>query len=103
MGYCADMVSCKFSVKTEYLGRIYKDLENYGYVPITDNDGNVTDLDFAGDKLAYDEDEMFEKIAPYVDDGSFIEMSGEDGAQWRWVFSGGKVREVKAKIIWDEE
>lgn len=103
MGYCIEMVSCKFHVKSENFGKVYKNLENYGYIPETDDDGNVIDLDFAGDKLLYDEETMFKKIAPVVEDGSFIEMRGEDGAMWRWVFSGGTVREVKAKIVWDEE
>jgi hypothetical protein len=103
MGYCADMVSCKFYVKTEHFGKVYKKLEDYGYAPETDDDSNVTGLDFVGDKVAYDEDEMFEEIAPFVEDGSFIEMSGEDGARWRWVFSSGTVREVRAKVVWDDE
>jgi len=103
MGYSAELVRCKFNVKTEHFGKVYKNLENKGYIPEADDDGNVIDLDFAGDKLAYDEDKMFQKIAPFVEDGSFIEMRGEDGAMWRWVFSDGKVREIKSKVIWDED
>ena len=103
MGYCVELVSCKFNVKSEHFGKVYKNLENHGYIPETDDDGNVIDLDFAGDKLSYEEDKMFQKIAPFVEDGSFIEMRGEDGAMWRWYFSDGQVREVQAKVVWDEE
>ena len=103
MGYCVDMESCKFHVKTEHFGKVYKKLEEYGYAPKIDDDGNVVDLDFVGDKIAYDEEVMFKKIATYVEDGSYIEMSGEDGARWRWVFSSGTVKEVRAKVVWDDE
>ena len=102
MGYCASMVSCKFSVKTENFGRVHKKLERHGYTPETDDEGNVTGLDFRGDKLSYDEGKMFAEIAPYVEDGSYIEMQGEDGAAWRWVFNKGKAREIKATITWPD-
>jgi hypothetical protein len=92
-----------FHVKTENFGRVYKNLESYGYAPDTDDDGNIIGLEFVGDKVVYDEEKMFQKIAPFVEDGSFIEMRGEDGAMWRWVFSGGTVREVRATVVWPEE
>ena len=47
--------------------------------------------------------EMFQSIAPYVQDGSYIWMIGEDGSQWRWVFQSGVCREVNAKVEWREE
>ena len=30
---------------------------------------------------------MFNCIATFVEDGSYIEMVGEDGDLWRWVFT----------------
>lgn len=33
--------------------------------------------------------------------GSYIEMRGEDGALWRWVFDGKTCKEITAKITWD--
>jgi hypothetical protein len=103
MGYSAIMTNSKFYVKTENFGRVHKPLNEYGYAPETDDDGNITSVDFYGDKVAYDESDMFSKIAPFVADGSFIEMRGDDGDMWRWVFSGGAVREVRATITWPDD
>ena len=53
------------------------------------------DWEKAGDELA-----IFQAIAPWVLDGSWIEMLGEGGERWRWVFENGECREVKATISW---
>jgi len=50
----------------------------------------------------WDHDEMCKQIAPYVEDGSYIEMSGEDGAMWRWVFKHGECHEISAVITWPD-
>ena len=65
-----------------------------------DAEGNITSISFAGEKLG-DDAHFFGAIAEFVDDGSFIEMLGEDGARWRWIFSGGKVVEKHATVSWD--
>ena len=44
--------------------------------------------------------ELFQALAPYVDDGCYIEMVGEDSKRWRWVFSKGKCLEVYPEILW---
>lgn len=66
-----------------------------------DENGNVVDIWFTGEKLG-DDVVLFEAIAPFVEHGSFIEMGGEDGAIWRWVFKDGKVEEKSASIHWDD-
>jgi hypothetical protein len=65
-----------------------------------DEDGNITSINFEGEK-AGDEMKFFAAIAEHVDDGCFIEMHGEDGSRWRWVFSGGKVAEKSPSVSWD--
>ncbi|SEW38836.1 hypothetical protein [[Clostridium] fimetarium] len=42
------------------------------------------------------------EIAPYVESGSFIEMQGENGTIWRWIFDGGKLslKYAETKAIW---
>lgn len=44
---------------------------------------------FDGEKLG-SEDEFFAALAPYVEDGSYIEAVGEDDNRWRWAFRNGK-------------
>lgn len=65
-----------------------------------DADGNITSIRFEGEK-AGDDMRFFEVLAEFVDDGSFIEMYGEDGSRWRWIFSDGNVREKAANVSWD--
>ena len=103
MGYCASMSKSNFHVKTENTGRVIAKIQRFGYIPKLDNDGNIVEIDFEGERLGHDEDVMFNAIAPYVEDGSFIEMVGEDGDRWRWVFKNGECKEIKAKMTWNDE
>lgn len=68
----------------------------------TDEKGNIVDLDFNGEKYG-DCTVLFTAIAPYVTDGSFITMKGEDGAIFRWVFNNKTFKEQQAKVTveWD--
>ena len=75
------------------------ELDNYpdgGHV----EEGAIVDLCFEGSKLG-DDETLFDAIAPFVEDDSYIQMSGEDGMQWRWVFRDGKCHDISPKIIWE--
>ncbi len=72
-------------------------LKEWRWDPEVDDDLNIINLDFTGEKLG-DDFELFKAIAPFVQDGSYIEMSGEDGDIWRWIFEGGKCIERNASI-----
>jgi len=76
-------------------------MTEWRYAPETDAEGNITGVNFDGEKIGQ-EDVLFKLIAPFVEDGSFIEMEGEDGCMWRWVFKGGLVKEVTPSIEWPE-
>jgi hypothetical protein len=67
--------------------------------PTVNEDSDLVDLFFMGEKYG-DESALFNTLAPYVEDGSFIEMRGEDGGQWRYYFSEGECREIDAVISW---
>lgn len=74
-------------------------LEAWHWTPEVDCEGNIYNITFDGEKLG-DEDILWETIAPYVKDGSFIQMSGEDDGLWRWVFVARKMVEVNPTILW---
>jgi len=57
----------------------------WGWEIAMDEDLNVIALNCMSDKLG-DETFLFEAIAPVVQAGSYIDMCGEDGSQWRWLF-----------------
>jgi len=75
-------------------------LENLRYECENDEFGNIIDLDFCGEKLG-DDLEIFNSIAKFFNEGSYIEMYGEDGCSWRWIFKDGQCNEVYPKINWD--
>ena len=65
------------------------------------NDDEDFELEyFTGEKYGSDET-IFTFLAPYVEDGAFIEMQGEEGELWRWVFTDGTCKEKVPKIIWE--
>lgn len=51
-------------------------------------EGDIVGLTFKGQKLGNDE-VLLRAIAGFVEDGSYIEMIGEDGSVWRWIFQNG--------------
>lgn len=76
-------------------------LECWRWEPIQDEHYNIVDINFCGEKLG-DDFTLFQAIAPYVESGSMIEMLGEDGAHWRWVFDGKTCKEQYAKLVWED-
>lgn len=58
-------------------------------------------VELIGEKLG-DDYVLFSTIAPYVVSGSYIELLGEDGTRWKWVFENGLMKELIAKISYDE-
>lgn len=68
--------------------------------PVFDDDRNIVEVEFMGEKLG-DDIIFFGALAPFVKKGSYIEMSGEDGERWRWIFDGKTVVERTATLSWD--
>jgi hypothetical protein len=63
--------------------------------------GDIVSICFEGEKLG-DDEVFFHTLAPFVEDGSYVAMQGENGAMWRWVFTDGKCREITAEITWED-
>lgn len=76
-------------------------LKAWGWQIIFSDDRDVSDIHFNGEKLG-DEDDLFAAIAPFVREGSYIEMVGDEGYRWRWFFHNGKVFNQPAKFVYDE-
>ena len=62
--------------------------------------GDVTSIYFDGEKLG-DDEHLLRAIAPFVRDGSWIEIEGED-ERWRWCFHGGELHTITPTVIWPE-
>lgn len=102
MSYCVEQIASEFFVPTENVGRVLAHIYNKPFDFKFDKDGNLVKLDYTAEWLCTDMSFMH-KIAPYVKDGSYIHMKGEDGAEWKWTFNNGKFREVRARTVWDDE
>lgn len=74
-------------------------MDECGWDVECDKDGNIVTIEFSCEKLG-SEQEIFNAIAPFVLDESYVEMSGEDGDLWRWVFADGKCQEVHPTVTW---
>lgn len=53
-----------------------------------DADGNIDGIEFSGQKLG-DDRQVFDALAPFIEDGSFIEIDGD--VFIRWEFRGGRL------------
>ena len=62
-------------------------MREWRWQPKLDEDGNIIAITFRGESLG-DENLLFNVIAPYVVPESCIDMSGEDGDEWFWLFDG---------------
>ncbi len=60
--------------------------------------GDITGVFFCGQKY-YDQEKTLAIIAPFVADGSYIDLIGEDFERWRWVFRGGVLYEHSGRWI----
>jgi len=67
---------------------------------------DLQEIHFEGKKFG-DEDTIFDVLAPFVKNGSWISMSGEEDAHWRWEFNGKRCRShtafIRYNIITQEE
>lgn len=95
----------KYSWVTDPSGNGFKSLkaafEAWRYDAFVDEeDGSVTIDCFEGEKWG-DDEQLFQTIAPFVEDEGLIECRGEDGAQWRYAFNDGSLDEQTAKIVWE--
>lgn len=66
-------------------------LKEMGFEYDLDDSGNLGLVHY--DNKTGAEGHFFEAIAPFVQDGSFIEWRGEDGSEYRWLFTNGTCSE----------
>lgn len=66
----------------------------------TRGDGDIYFISFTGEKSGQDK-LLFRAIAPYVKNGSYICMRGEDGALWRWYFEDGTCKDQEGRVIYE--
>ena len=65
-----------------------------------EDETGITSIMFHGEKLG-DDDHLWAALAPFVTEGSTIDMEGEDGTLWRWSFEGGEVHEKAGRVVFE--
>lgn len=65
--------------------------------------GGVDYIELHYEKYRDTEFEMFQVLAPFVEEGSFIQFVGEDCSVWRYAFKNGKcVEQYVAEVRWED-
>lgn len=99
IGFGDDEVAMKADTLAEALSAMRWDADQ-------NENGDIVGLEFTGEKSSGDDDVALAAIAPFVrsnfpsDNLPYIEMQGEQGEMWRWIFVDGEVREVEPTITW---
>jgi hypothetical protein len=70
----------------------------YWDVIVSRNTGDIINIFNTCEKLKEQEIDL-KLLSPFVEEGSFIEFSGEDRLSWRWVFKDKKMRQITP--TWD--
>lgn len=121
MGYCMRLVGSRFEIYRGHFTATYEAAMEYAHsvhwADVSDcrllpdvmrhlrwelvfsPEGDVSDIRFEGEKL-WGDDKLFAALAPFVRDGSYIEMVGEDGHRWRWTFKDGKMTKRSGVMVW---
>jgi hypothetical protein len=86
---------------------LLKAVEAWNWDLIQDDDGSIGGVQFEASK-AGDEEVLFGALAPFVEDGSYIEMQGEEGEIWRYTFRGGVLHEEVGQVtfttpLWEDD
>jgi hypothetical protein len=103
MGYTARQVESSIFIAKEDVERLGETLEDehaWGWQLFRNENGDVVELYFVGEKPNHGDVEFLKSIAPYAKDNSFVELVGEDGLRWRWVIRGKEVWEQLPDIKW---
>jgi len=98
MGYSIQQIGCKFFVEAKYADYAAYRLWQHFFEVHCDAHGNIDSAWFRAEKLQ-DQLAMLKDIAPFVREGSYIEMQGEDYKRWRWEFYGGECRKAFAVFL----
>ena len=123
MGYYIQQRATQMRIKAENFSNVVEAINNYsttgsvlyhftgieeamdyiGFaIDIDDKTGDIINIEYINEKIG-NLAEALKYIAPFVEDGCYIEFAGQDGDLWRYVFSNGACEEIAPEIIWSNE
>jgi len=86
-------------VEAQYAGAVDRILENTEFEIEYDKSGNIISICFMGWHFR-DEEEICQRLAPFMRNGNFFEFCNEMGILWRRVFTDGKCLRIGAVVLW---
>ena len=87
---------------TEHLNSLDDAMSDFGYIPEYDENGSIDGFEYEEKRLRGDY-EFWTALAPYVEEGCYLEVEGDDLEIWRWKFRNGKVIVQYPTFLWDDE
>ena len=87
---------------TEHLKSLEDAMSDFGYIPEYDEDGSINGFEYEGKCLRGDY-EFWTALAPYVEEGCYLEVEGDDLEIWRWKFRNGIVIVQYPTFLWDDD
>lgn len=89
-----------FNIWNRYFHRsLKKVLENLGWVVYETSTNSITIMSLTDEKYK-DDEKYFSVLAPYVKEGSYINIKGDDN-YWQWYFDGEKLIEKQGRLVFD--
>lgn len=76
--------------------------EAISFTMLTDDGGDIIDLNFEGQYTDNLHDVAFDAIAPFVRPGSYLEAYDDEANHWRWNFFNGKMIRTEPELVWPE-
>lgn len=73
--------------------------DEFGYNLLTNETGDIVDLDVISSDLPDGQEAFFESIAESVESGSYVCLKRED-KHWKFVFEKGKFRTLDSEIVY---
>lgn len=92
-------VSPSYVVKQRWKKDFNSLMEDMGFA-VDGLNGGVDYIELRYEKYRDTEFEIFQVLAPFVEEGSFIQFVGEDYNIWRYAFKDGKCVEQYAEMRW---
>jgi D-mannonate dehydratase len=120
MGYRARLMGSKFGIKNDFHEKarqavihcqdnfgidrtqsLEEMVSDWGWHLQFDPSRDIVGIEYESDSMRGDED-MLDALAPFVENGSYLQMNGEEGEIWRWVFKDGKLYSVQAELTFPD-
>lgn len=105
MGISMCVIDSDFFVPEEHVQKVEKittDLYDWSWEFFYDDNGNIEDITFTGEKYFSEELSQMNAIAPFVREGSFIHYCVDEEEHYRFYFTGDECLDQKGEVVFPD-